>query len=82
MSYPKLDLLTQTFIELGYAPNEVSDKNLKVIEDFVLYMYFGKDHKYKGINDARCISIFKSPDPKLNQTTRFSFYKQHFYKQR
>ena len=31
-----------------------------------MYMYFGKDHKYTDINDARCTSFFKSPDPKLN----------------
>ena len=68
MSFSKSTVLTQTFIELSNSPLAVSEENLRLIEEFLLYLYFGKDHKYIDINEARCTSFFKSPDPKLRET--------------
>ena len=68
MIFPKLSELNSTFIELSNSPTSVSKENLKILEEFMLFVYFGKDHKYTDINDARCTSFFKSPDPKLKET--------------
>ena len=68
MSFPKLEQLTRTFNELGDTPTTVSKENLAMLEEFLLFVYFGNDHKYTDINDARCSSFFKSPDPKLKET--------------
>ena len=68
LSFVKLEETIQLFIALGDTPSCISTDNLKVLEEFVMHLYFGKDHMYTDINDARLISFFKSPDPKLNQT--------------
>ena len=68
MSFSKSAELTHTFIDLGISPLAISEENLRLLELFILYVYFGKNHRYTGINEARCTSFFKSPNPKLKDT--------------
>ena len=68
LSYVKLGEVVELFIALGNAPSCISVENLNVLEEFLMYLYFGKDNTYTDIDEARRISFFKSPDPKLNQT--------------
>ena len=56
---------TDTFIKLGNSPLATSEENIRLLDLFMLYVYFGKDHSYTDINEARCASFFKSPEPKL-----------------
>ena len=50
MSFPKLEQLTRTFNELGDTPTTVSKENLAMLEEFLLFVYFGNDHKYTAFN--------------------------------
>lgn len=52
MSLSKSAELTYTFIELGNIPLSTSEKTIRLLELFILYVYFGKDHRYSDINDA------------------------------
>ena len=68
MSFSKSREYTYTFIELGNSPLTVFKENIKLVELFVRYMYFGNNHRYTDINEARCTSFFKSLNPKLKDT--------------
>ena len=68
MSFSKSTEYTYTFIELGNSPLTVFKENIKLVELFVRYMYFGNNHRYTDINEARCTSFFKSLNPKLKDT--------------
>ena len=65
MSLSKSAEPTYTFIELGNSLLAISEKNIRLLELFILYVYFGKDHIYTDINEARYTSFFKTPYPKL-----------------
>ena len=43
----------------------LSEENIRLLELFILYVYFDKNHRYTDLNEARCTSFFKSPDLKL-----------------
>ena len=68
MTFSKHSALTQTFIQLSNTPEFVNEENINLLEEIMLYLYFGKDHGYSSINDARCKSFFRSPDPNLRET--------------
>ena len=68
LSFPKLKESVDAFIELRNTPSCFSTENLNILEEFVMSVYFGKEHTYTDINEACHISFFKTPDPKLSQT--------------
>ena len=68
MRYPKKDELTNIFIDLSFLPNEITNNNKKILEDFLIYVYHGSNHRFTDINDARIVSFFQSADPKLRET--------------
>ena len=48
--------------------HQLYPRKTRLLELFILYVYFGKNHRYTDINEARCTSFFKSPDLKLKDT--------------
>ena len=66
--FSKATELTYTSIELGNKPLSISDENVKLLELFILRVFFGKDHRYTNINKARRTLFFRSPNPKLKNT--------------
>ena len=56
------------FIELGNSSLATSEENISLPELFILHVYFGIDHRYNDIKEARCTPFFKSPYPKLKDT--------------
>ena len=45
MSFSKSRELTYTFIELGNSQLTISKENKRLLELFILYVYFGKDQR-------------------------------------
>ena len=60
-AFPKLKESANAFIELCNPPSCISTENLNILGKFVVFVYFGKEHTYTDINEARRISFFKSP---------------------
>ena len=52
LSFLKLEEIVQLFIALGNAPSCISIENIKVFEEFVMYLYFVKDHMYTESDDS------------------------------
>ena len=67
LSFPQITKSTETFIELSDIPKIVTKDHQNILEDFFMFVYFGKNHQYDDINNSRCISFFNSPDPKLKE---------------
>lgn len=68
MSFSKSTELTHTFIKFGNSPLAISEENIRLLELFMLYVQFGKNHRYTDINEGSYISFFKSLSPKLKGT--------------
>ena len=41
MSFLKIHELTNTFTELSVTPEEITGDNLRILGEFVMYVYFG-----------------------------------------
>ena len=46
---------------LGIHLLNMPEENIKLLELFILDVYFGKDYRYTDIKEERCTSFFKSP---------------------
>lgn len=57
-----------TYIELDNSPLTLSEVNIRLLELFILYVYFCKNCRYTDTKKARFISFVKSPNLKLKGT--------------
>ena len=75
MSYSKSTELTHTFIELSNSPPAISKKNIRLLGLFILYAYFGRNHRY---TDIKRQGVLGSLNPPI-RSWKIWFYQKMLY---